>query len=85
MKQQIRKNQKNHINKMIEEQANLLACRLSMNGVDISTEDFQKSFALTIECLRAAIYNTVGLSHPMQRPMQEMIDEIEIIIKHPKN
>ena len=77
----IKKTQKNHINRLVEDQANLLASRLSMSGVDISSEDFQRQFALSIECLRASIYGTVGLTHPMQKPMAEMIKEIEIVIQ----
>ena len=77
----IQKTQKTHINQIIEEQADSIASRLAMSGVDISSDDFQKAFALSIECLRASVYATVGLHHPMHRPMKEMIEEIDIIIE----
>jgi hypothetical protein len=76
-KKQIIRSQKQHINRIIEENATNMVSRLAMAGVDISTDDFQRNYAFTIECLRSTLYESLGIHHPLQSPMKEIIHTIE--------
>lgn len=84
LKDNINKTKKNYINKMIEESASNLAKYLSMSGINITSEEFQKNYALSIECLRSTVYKTFDLTHPLQQPMKNMIDSLEDIIAERK-
>jgi hypothetical protein len=48
-----------------------------MHGVDIDSSDFERHYALSIECMRSAVYKSFKLSHPLQDPMEDMIRVIE--------
>ena len=73
--------QKLHINRLIEENASLLATRLVMSGINIGTDDFERNYAFTVECLRSALYKSVGLRHPLQDPINDIIRTIESMSK----
>ena len=72
--------QKHHVNHLLEEQSAFILTKLLMSGVDISNEQFQKNFVLVMECLRASIYETLQITHPLQNPMREMLEMIEDIL-----
>jgi len=72
--------QKEHVNRILEEQSTFLLTKLMMSGVDVSTEEFQKNFTIVMECLRASVLETIQISHPLQHPMREMIEMIEGIL-----
>ena len=65
------------INQLVDYHATRLVTDLSMDGVDVDALGFDKDFALSIECLRAGIYRTCELEHPMRKAMDDMIDKIE--------
>jgi hypothetical protein len=67
----------NYINQMINHYAEYVATQLSMHGVDIDSSDFERHYALSIECMRSAVYKSFKLSHPLQDPMEDMIRVIE--------
>lgn len=75
-REQTVRRQKMHINHILEENASFLVSRLGMSGIDISSIEFQRNYALTIEFLRAAIYKTFDIEHPFHDPMNEMIESI---------
>lgn len=77
VQENVKKTQKDYVNRLVDENATILVARLAMAGIDISTEDFQKSYALAIECLRSTVYMTLGIGHPLQEPIVEMIKAIE--------
>ena len=65
------------INEMVDYHASRLVTDLSMEVVDVDASGFDKDFALAIECLRAGIYKTCELDHPLRKAMDEMIEKIE--------
>lgn len=69
--------QKNYLNFLVDENATALISKLAMAGVDVSGEEFQKFYALTVECLRSSVYKTMNFNHPLQAPMGDMIQAIE--------
>lgn len=75
-REQTARRQKMHINNILEENASFLISRLGMSGINISSVEFQRNYALTIEFLRAAIYKTFDIDHPLHDPMTEMINSI---------
>ena len=64
------------INNLIQTYIDSLIYRLIDSNVDISSDDFQKNFAFTMECLRASIYQTVGLRHPLHGVITSLIESI---------
>lgn len=72
--------QKEHVNRVLEEQSAFMLTKLLMSGVDISDERFVKNFVLVMECLRASILETLEITHPLQNPMKEMIETIEDVL-----
>lgn len=66
-----------YADKTVEDHATGLVDSLAMSGVDISTDEFQKNYALTIECLRSTVYKSFGLKHALQPAMKEMIKSIQ--------
>lgn len=71
--------QKEYINGIVNDNAMILISRLAMAGIDISIDDFQKRYALVVECIRAITYDTFGIFHPLQEPITELIRAIESI------
>ena len=67
----------NYINQMINHYGEYVATQLSMHGVDIDSSDFEKHYALSIECMRSAVYKSFKISHPLQDAMEDMIRVIE--------
>lgn len=80
----IKKIQKHLMNTLVEENANLLAYRLGLAGINIGADEFQKNYALTIECLRATLYKSLNLHHPLQLPIEKLIEAIEFSKTPPK-
>jgi len=73
--------QRNYLNFLVDENATILISRLAMAGVDVSSDEFQKFYALTIECLRSSVYKTMNFYHSLQLPMEDIIQVIENTIK----
>lgn len=68
---------KNIINNLVDTYAEKMASNISLHGIDITANNCDKHYALTIECLRSSLYKAVDLQHPLQEPMEAMIDRIE--------
>ena len=66
-----------YVNHIIDHYAQMLLKNFSLHGIDVSTKDFDKQFALAIECLRASVYKSYGIQHPLHEPMSELIRAIE--------
>ena len=76
-RQKILDTRMNIINQMVDYHASRLVAELSREGVDVDASGFDKDFALAIECLRAGIYKTCELEHPLRKAMDDMIGQIE--------
>lgn len=76
-RQKILDTRMNIINQMVDYHASRLVTDLSMEGVDVDASGFDRDFALAVECLRAGIYRTCELDHPLRKAMDDMIEKIE--------
>ena len=68
--------QKRFINNLIQTYIDSIIYSLIDSNIDISSDDFQKNFAFTMECLRASIYQTMGLRHPLHGAITSLIESI---------
>jgi len=67
---------KHHLNQLLDDKATILAVQLLLEGIDIDDVEFTKGLALAIEFLRAALYKTHGIDHPLQPIATDIIDHI---------
>jgi len=80
-KKSIDDTRRNILSQLVDHEANRLIVELSLEGIDIEKDGFDKYFALSMECLRASVFKTFDISHPLQSAMDEMIAAIEAINK----
>ena len=67
---------KHHLNQLLDDKATILAVQLLLEGIDIDDVEFTKGFSLAMEFLRAALYKTYGIDHPLQLTATEIINHI---------
>ena len=67
---------KHRINQILDDNATILAMQLLFNGIDIHDDEFEKGFSLAMEFLRAALYKTHDIEHPLQLTATEIINHI---------
>lgn len=78
MMQVVSSSRKEHIEYLIDETLSFVFSRVSEDGFDLGQDKCSKTTAMLIESLRAALFNTVGLDHPLHRvadTMFQIIDE----------
>ena len=68
---------KEYLDELIEDQLDAVLQALFLNGVNIKGEEFNRLVAVSIECLRAATYQSIGVDHPLHPQMEQMAVEIE--------
>jgi hypothetical protein len=56
---------KEHVEFLIDEIAPAIFNRVYEEGFDLGHEDNTKITGMLVECLRAALYNAVGIDHPL--------------------
>lgn len=56
---------KEHIEYLIDDMLSFVFARCQDEGFDLSQESCVKTTGMLLETFRAALYNTVGLSHPL--------------------
>lgn len=66
-----------YLDELIEDQTDALLQAMFLNGVNIKGEEFNRMMAVSIECLRAATYKTIGLDHPLSEHIEQIATEIE--------
>lgn len=66
-----------YFNQVVDYYAEFMLHDLANRGVSLTHSMFDKFFALTVECLRASIFKTFDINHPLQEPMTYMIEKIE--------
>lgn len=67
---------KHRINQILDDNATILAMQLLFNGINIHDGEFEKGFSLAIEFLRAALYKTHDIDHPLQLTATEIINQL---------
>lgn len=73
----------NYLNSIVEHFSDQLIRALVAAGIDVVSGDFSKYFAAMIECLRAAVFRSGGIEHPLIGQMTAMIAEIENSVVQP--
>lgn len=71
--------QKEALCRIVDREANRLLMELNNSGINLHTEGFDKNFSLSIECLRATVYQTLGIPHPLAHAMADLIESIDKI------
>lgn len=72
-----------HIDYIVEETMSFIFSRCYDEGFDLAHEDCLKTTSLVVESLKAALYNTVGIEHPLH-PLAEnlfVLDGASVIPK----
>lgn len=64
---------KERVNRIVDDNATILAMQLQFRGIDIHSEEFENNFALSIEFLRATLYKSYDIKHPLHTAMTELI------------
>ena len=76
-KESVEATQRDLLTQMVDFHAHHLLQILALDGIDVESDDFDKYFALSIECLRATIFNTLDLDHPMLPFLKDMIIHVD--------
>lgn len=73
---------RDYSDRLIDELATIMISRMTMTGIDISDINFQKRMTIAIECIRATLYASFNIKHPLQPAMYELLDYLEKRKKH---
>jgi hypothetical protein len=76
-KESVEATQRELLTQMIDFHAHHLLQIFALDGIDVESEDFDKYFALAIECLRASVFNTLDLDHPLLPFLKDMVDHVD--------
>jgi hypothetical protein len=76
-KESVEATQRDLLTQMVDFHAHHLLQIFALDGIDVESEDFDKYFALSIECLRATVYNTLDLDHPLLPFLKDMIVHVD--------
>lgn len=68
---------KEQIEFLIDDTMSFIFSRLYEEGFNLAQEHCTKSTALLIESFRAALYNSVGMNHPLQDMSENMFKIID--------
>ena len=71
--------QKEALCRIVDREANRLLMELNNSGINLHTKGFDKNFSLSIECLRATVYQTLNIPHPLSHAMADLIESIDRI------
>ncbi len=74
-------NKKMYLDTLTEHYSTSLLSNLGRHGFEIQDENFIKNYAYTVETLRSALYQSVGIQHPLKKHVDKCIQEIESITK----
>lgn len=65
------------INALVDDYAKKIATNIALKGIDINTPGFNAHYSLTIEFLRSSLYKAMGIFHPFQVTLDDVIDHFE--------
>lgn len=66
-----------YINALVDHHSSQLLAGISLSGLDIDTDEFMKDFAFTVETIRSTMYRSMGMDHPLQESIDEVINVVE--------
>ncbi len=76
-KESVEATQRDLLTQMVDFHAHHLLQIFALDGIDVESDDFDKYFSLAIECLRASVFNTLDLDHPMLPFLKEMVAQVD--------
>jgi hypothetical protein len=77
MMEVVSSSRKEHIEYLIDETLSFVFSRCAEDGFDLGQDKCSKTTAMLIESLRAALFNTVGLEHPLHKVADTMFQVID--------
>ncbi len=66
-----------YINALVDHHSSQLLAGISLSGLDIDTDEFMKDFAFTVETIRSTMYRSMGMDHPLQESIDEVISVVD--------
>lgn len=76
---------KEHIEYVIDETLSFVFGRCYEEGFNLNNDDCLKTTGMLVEAMRAALYKTVRLDHPLQRVAEELFVSDEDAIEQTEN
>ena len=77
-------NKKAYIDDLLDHYVHQLVSRFATHGIDVKTKDFILHFAYTVESLRATLYTSMDIYHPLQNHIDKSLDKIYELMDEPK-
>jgi hypothetical protein len=71
------KNKKRFVNGVVDHYSSQLATKFAMHGFNLENEKFLRDFAFSVESLRSGLYRSIGVEHPFQELMDDVINQME--------
>lgn len=71
--ERVSENRKEHINHIVDDLGNFFVSRVYEEGFPIDSEECFKDVILVIEAMRSAMFKSIGLDHPMQDMVENVI------------
>lgn len=76
---------KDHVEFVIDETLSFVFSRCYEEGFNLNNDDCFKSTGMLVETMRAALYNTVGLYHPLHKVADELFASDEEALEQTEN
>lgn len=77
--------QKAYLNSVVDEHSHGMLMNFYMAGVDIGKPEIHEKFAIGMECLRAALYETIGEPHILDDDIRHMVGKVKASLPQPMN
>ena len=84
LQDELKDNKKAYIDDLLDHYVHQLVSRFATHGIDVKTKDFILHFAYTVESLRAALYTSMDIYHPLQQHIDKSLDKIYELMDEPK-
>ena len=84
-KESVEATQRDLLTQMVDFHAHHLLHIFALDGIDVESDEFDKYFAVSIECLRASVFNTLDLDHPMLPFLKDMIVHVDKMSEEEEN
>jgi hypothetical protein len=76
---------KDHVEYVIDETLSFVFSRCYEEGFNLNNDDCFKSTGMLVEAMRAALYKSVGISHPLHMVAEEIFSSDEEAIEQTEN
>lgn len=63
-----------YVEELTNTYAIFLASKLAQEGFDTNSEAFNKNFSFTVENLKSTILATIGIHHPLQKIVEDVVE-----------